>query len=441
MTLLLTLLTIGSANAQDHLGEAWISDDFPVPYEISNQPEDSLPEGYQFEAIQSAYQVWADSAACAGLSFEYQGETDLNTGYTFDYHNRHSFDDPADSLGPGVLAATLNQPSFGAPKAFVKNGRTYDRILDSDIVWNDNVDYATTEAIENGTCSGEHSFEAIAVHEIGHKLGMAHTCEQNDVCNRPEKLEATMNWTDNSGACSLQQLTPNWLDIQNMESLYGPSASFECSHELSPGSTDTIAVGNVPFELKCRMKSDVPDEVVNAEWYFGDGGVDTELDGTHMYTEAGNYTVRVCFQGENDTCGEWEHCFRREGYVRACAVPEPSFTIDHVNGLTHDLLNDTDLSVYGCIFEVQWDIFRDGEAEPFLQLRSWEPQVTFDEPGDYRIVLNVGGPAGTGAAELVTTIKSRVGEGYGACATGPATGFGGALLVMPLIILGRRRRE
>jgi len=436
MTALLALL-LSTASAQDHLGNAWVSDDFPLQYEVSETEEDSLPAGYAQTAIPDAYQIWADSAACAGLAFENTGSTELNTGYTYDFHNRHTFDDPSDSLAPGVLAATLNMPAFGAPRAFVKNGRSYSRILDSDIVFNNNVDFATDEDIAAGSCAGEFSIKAIAVHEIGHQLGMKHTCEKNELCSEPERIEATMNWTDPSGACSLEQLSPNWLDVQNMESLYGPSASFECSHELDPGSSDTLAFGVVPFDLKCRMVTENASEIVGATWYFGDGGSDTDPNGTHTYTEPGNYTVRVCFDGENDQCGSWQHCFRREGYVRACGEPNPDFRIEHVNGLTYDLLNETNLSVYGCIYEVQWDIF-DETGEMIRSVKAWEPQVTFEEPGEYRVVLNVGGPGGTEAAELTIRARNQAGEGYGACSHSPASsGF----FALPWLLLAMRRRR
>src|SRR5690606_7335212 len=174
----------------------------------------------------------------------------------------------------------------------------------------------------------------------------------------------------------------------------GPSTTFKCSNELDPTSSDTIAVGNVPFELKCSLVTEYGDEIDDVTWYWGDGTVDEggTFDQAHTYDRAGNFTMRACIEGTNDACGDWDFCFRREGYVRACDVPTPEFKVEHKEGRTYQFLNETDLSVYGCIFEVEWDIF-DGD-EVIATIPAWEPSYTFPTDGDYRVVPNVAGPAG-----------------------------------------------
>ena len=122
-----------------------------------------------------------------------------------------------------------------------------------------------------------------------------------------------------------------------------------------------------------------------------------------------------------------------------CGVPEAAFTYEHVDGLQYKLLNETDVSVYGCIFEIQWDIFApDGSLE--ASVAAWEPLYTFQDEGEYRVVLNVGGPAGTGAAELMVDVQNYRGEGYG-CSTGGLGAGAFGLLALPLVLGFRRRRE
>lgn len=435
MTTLLAL--VATASAQDHLGGAWLPQDIPIQYEVSTYAEDSLPEGYPQDMLQRAYDQWTTFAPCAGVSGEFVELTEQNTGFTYDFHNRHTFDDPKDELAPGILAATVNQPAQAiAPVAFAKNGRIYKRILDSDIVFNNDVQWATEEQMNSNTCLGGIPMFNTAVHEIGHQFGMAHTCEQDEPCPDIERVEATMFWTNAGEICAAERGTPNGLDIQNMTSLYGPSAQFECSHELNPDADETIAVGNVPFDLKCRVFSDNPDSISSVTWEWGDGNTSTDVDGTHTYETAGNYSVRVCVDLTDESCdGAIQYCFLRSSYVRACAVPEPAFEAEHLEGLTYDMRNLTDLSVYGCIYEVQWDVF-DSAGEKVQSVSSWEPKITFPDAGEYRVVLNVGGPAGTGAADL--TFKARNGGGVG-CDTGAAGGLGVALLGL-VGALARRRR-
>jgi hypothetical protein len=120
-------------------------------------------------------------------------------------------------------------------------------------------------------------------------------------------------------------------------------------------------------------------------------------------------------------------------------VPEPEFTIEHVDGLTYALRNESDVSVYGCIYEIQWDVFQGDTI--ISSLNAWEPQITFPSEGDFKIVLNLGGPAGTGAAALTVTAEDYAGEGYGCNAVGGAVGGLGWLVGVGLVVARARRRN
>ena len=426
------------ALAWKHTNLVWCDPavEMPLKYYVSDYVEDSIAPGYPLIAIQAGYDAWTQDAPCAGLGGEYVGVGD-NITWRKNTKINFSYDDPGDDNAAGVLAATVTFPKNGSPTCFLRDGSSYVAATYSDIVYNDNVDWATDEEIANQTCNSATSMTAVSVHEVGHMLGMGHSCDQGDACTNSVLREATMYWT--GGSCDASGSTLNEDDIEGITRLYGPSAAVECRNEINPEDPNTIAFGNVPFDLRCSVVSDNRDEIDEAatSWSWGDGGTSTGLDVEHEYTVAGNYTLQAEVHGTNDECGAWSNTARKIGYVRACDVPVPEFTYSHVNGLSYQLLNDTNVSVYGCIYDIEWDIFEAGASEPVARLKAWEPEYTFETDGEYRVVLNIGGPAGTGAAELTIDVRNSRGEGYG-CST---AGFGASALgLVGIALLVRRRR-
>jgi MYXO-CTERM domain-containing protein len=149
--------------------------------------------------------------------------------------------------------------------------------------------------------------------------------------------------------------------------------------------------------------------------------------------------------GNSDGCDAegWDSTFRKVGYVRACGVPDANFVVEHEDGLQYRMLNDTDVSVFGCIQDIVWQVYKGktatGEPIASLTAKAWEPVINFPETGDYTVVLNIGGPAGTGAAKVSFFAEKRRGQGR-SCSTMGSTGTGAAALIL-LGLLGLRRRE
>ncbi|MEN0064963.1 MAG: PKD domain-containing protein [Myxococcota bacterium] len=419
---------------------------------LSGCCEETVPAGYCYESTRLGYEAWLD-APCADVQFDVidtvanpdQASPNLASFALGDFFNHVTYNDPGDEMNAGVLAAQNRQLDPGA--SIIVGGRPYDVQVSGDVSFNDNVVYRTFEEVENNQCQGsEHSIVAVAAHEFGHNFGMAHSCEnpalpEGGPCTEQRLFEATMYWTGPS--CSNEQATINDDDIEGITALYGPSASFSCSNEVSAG----LSVGVAPFTINCAVTSDFLNEVTGADWRWGDGSVDDGLTVSHEYVEPGNYTVEVTVTGDREACGEdgWSNTFRRIGYVRACGEPEASFEIEQVDGLRYQLLNDSDVSVFGCISEIQWDVFKgdsvNGErvGEP---IAAWEPELNLPEPGTYTVAMSLGGIGGVGGATL-TFEASRTGgtqRGFG-CSTGTAPAGLAALGGLVVIgLLARRRR-
>lgn len=446
VALLLAVSAPVTAHAWKHIDPApyvWLPEDMPIPYVVQEACEDSVPPEYCLQMIGECWDAW-EAVPCVALEGEYAGPYEGSPPgvfHTFDLGDRHnhwSFDDPSNDLEPGVLGATLVQRFGVAMQLF---GENYQHADNGDICFNDNIDFGTQEEILGGQCSGQSNMRSVGLHELGHFLGLGHSCDDGEVCNDPKLLGAVMYWT--SAPCETL-VEPQEDDIQGITPLYGPSATFSCSHKVPDAD---LAIGVVPFELKCVIESrDYLQDVTSASWTFGDGGTGEGINAAHTYTEAGNYTIRVEVEGESEGCGEdgWASEFRKVGFVRACDVPDVSFGVEHVDLRQYRMINETDVSVYGCIQDILWSVYKGdkvtGQPIAEMTVKAWEPIFDFPEDGTYTVVANVGGIAGTGAASLTFDVNRHRGSGRGCDTTGAVgAGFAG-LLVVGLGLVGIRRR-
>jgi MYXO-CTERM domain-containing protein len=272
---------------------------------------------------------------------------------------------------------------------------------------------------------------------------MGHSCEEDELRGDPDLHLATMYWS--AGTCSTWQVDINDDDIEGLTALYGPYATFE--------SDDTVR-GGVPLDVSFNLVTNDA-EVTEAVWNFGDGTTSTELEPTHTYTEAGQFTVSVTIGGNTKECGDWSYTETRRAYVVACGEPVPGldsegetfdslFTIEHYDGLVYQLINQTDTSVYGCIESINWKVMKGDEV--LSESSAWAPKVEFPSEGKYTILLEIGGPGGVVTEELDVTAEDKVGEEFkkGACATAPGADGStlGALALSALAfgLAARRRR-
>jgi len=447
--LLLAALTGGQdAHAWSHTQRVWTRDTLPITWYMGNNEPTTIDWDYvglsDGGAIQESFDTWIDSAPCANLGASYGGLRDSNPGgFDNDGVVTFSMGDPLNQLDGPTLAATLCLTT--GEVVFTKDGDPYRKVADCDITYSETVGWATWEEVEQGQCNGEYSFPSVTTHEIGHLWGLGHSCDDpaddgikgDEDCGDPDLRYATMFWS--TGPCDNYQggdLRSD--DIEGLYALYGPSCTFEATTER---------FGGAPLEVCFEVDCNEPPE--NFEWNFGDGvRDDSALELCHTYEDKGQFSVGLTTTGSGETCGEWETTTRETAYVLVCGEPEPAegfgglFTYDHFDGLIYQMYNQTDVSVYGCVDQVQWEVYEGNSVsgEPVQVVGAWSPKIEFEAEGTYTVVLNVGGPGGVSAAELTIEVEDQRGEQSRGCSSLPAMGgVFGALVGLGAAV--RRRRD
>lgn len=462
MNLLLLASFSGDAHAFNHTGWMWDTDQLPIVFYVTDYLEDSLPQtvnesGRRFQeevqiknlcnwhwteyceslapgvdgGMDDRYIVH-DDADCADIRFEYGGVDAGNEGEGSDGMTKVYFDDPKDRHDTGVLAVTVTVPGSAVVKTV--NGLRIERVSGSDVVYNNDVSWGTDWDIAAGCNGSVYSMEGVGTHEFGHLLGMAHSCEQGEICVDNDDLEATMYWT--GGPCDTEPSSINSDDIAGIQALYGQYVSWEITEE-------TEQFGPAPLDACFNLLADdsTVAEIQSTSWDFGDGESSTDAEPCHTYNTEGQFTVTLDVEGESDTCGVWTASDRQRAVFLVCDIPRPSFEVAHYDGLTYQLVNQTDVSTYGCVDGIRWEIYKGNSAsgDPVQTVEAWSPKIEFPSEGAYTIVLTAQGPAGEDVTELKYDAVDQRGEGTGCSSSSSKAALSGGLLGLLGLMFVRRR--
>jgi hypothetical protein len=407
------------AQSWDHTGYVWQLHDAPIPVIV----DPTMPEAEEWlAAFQYAADVWTAATPTAlTLSVEMADSGPLSKQYVSGHILVYG--DLKGWVGDGIPAVEFFL-EYSPTAAYTRPGGSSYLFLD-EVVIEINSDTEAFVDIDEA-CEGDDNIrEIVALHELGHALGMGNSCEDGWACDDELLADAVMYW-DDSG-CTANR-TPNEDDVEGLGFLYDAAGWWFKSGDAIIGTQREECFAIAPNDI----------DADHVEWDFGEGAtVESEGDAAcHTFQTAGELDVEVRYFSEPDDEAprSWSET------ILVCPTPpdpiagaEHLFYVDTIG--TQIEIHPTVDARLPCVESLSWSVVRNGETL-FADRPTSLSLADVGEYGEYTVVLRASGPGG-GREEQTITLGPEE-ERKSGCSTAQPRG-GLALLGLVIAALCRRR--
>ena len=148
-------------------------------------------------------------------------------------------------------------------------------------------------------------------------------------------------------------------------------------------------------------------------WEFGDAGTSIDPDPQHIYTQAGNYTVRLTVTGAGGETSSEAQVAVSDAVV--IAPPVAGFSANPPTGTANEAVQFTNTTT-GDATAFAWD-FGDGQSST-----ERDPAHAFANPGDYTVTLTASGPGGDNTVQQPLTVVAPAQPPVAGFSANPPTG-------------------